>query len=44
MPSEKKVFDVGDETEDPWYTPVYSSTEGLILDQKRERSQRDRCL
>lgn len=37
-------FDVADEKETAWYSPAYSQTEGLILDQKRERSYRDRCL
>ncbi len=32
------------ESEEAWYSPVYSETEGLILDEKRERSVEDRCL
>jgi CRISPR-associated endonuclease/helicase Cas3 len=31
-------------SEEAWYSPVYSETEGLILDEKRERSVEDRCL
>jgi len=43
-PVRKVAVEVGDEKEEAWYSPVYSPTEGLILDQKRERSMRDRCL
>ena len=44
MPPEKIPFEVDDEDEEAWYTPVYSKTEGLILDQERARSKQDRCL
>lgn len=45
LPPVRKVpFAVADEKEEAWYSPVYSQTEGLILDQKRERSTQDRCL
>lgn len=44
LPEEKHTFPVVDEEEKAWYSPVYSPTEGLILDQKRERSMNDRCL
>ena len=44
LPKKKKEFDVADETETAWYSSVYTKSEGLILDQKRERSQQDRCL
>jgi CRISPR-associated endonuclease/helicase Cas3 len=44
LPGEKCTFDVADETETAWYSPVYSRTEGLILDQERERPQSDVCL
>ncbi|MFB6286919.1 MAG: CRISPR-associated helicase Cas3' [Candidatus Bipolaricaulia bacterium] len=44
LPEDQHAFPVADETEKAWYSPVYSSTEGLILDQKRERSFGDRCL
>lgn len=37
-------FHIGDEEESAFYAPVYSSTEGLILDMERERSTKDRCL
>jgi len=43
-PVEKVPFVVADEKEEAWYSPVYSQTEGLILDQKREQSMRDRML
>jgi CRISPR-associated endonuclease/helicase Cas3 len=38
------TFWIGDEEETMLYAPVYSPTEGLILDQDRERSLDDRCL
>jgi CRISPR-associated endonuclease/helicase Cas3 len=44
VPDEKVSFSVGDEQETAWYTPIYSRTEGLILDQDRKRSQRDRFM
>lgn len=44
LPEDQHAFPVADETEKGWYSPVYSSTEGLILDQERERSFGDRCL
>jgi CRISPR-associated endonuclease/helicase Cas3 len=45
LPPVRKVgVKVADEEEEAWYSPAYSETEGLILDQKRERSVSDRCL
>jgi CRISPR-associated endonuclease/helicase Cas3 len=44
LPENKHTFTVVDEKETAWYSPVYSRTEGLILDQERDRSTRDRCL
>jgi CRISPR-associated endonuclease/helicase Cas3 len=45
VPKDGRVeFEVADEIESAWYTPVYSRTEGLILDQKRKRSMADRSL
>ena len=44
LPENKHTFTVVDEEETAWYSPVYSRTEGLILDQERDRSTRDRCL
>jgi CRISPR-associated endonuclease/helicase Cas3 len=44
LPNEKCTFDVADEAETAWYSPVYSRAEGLILDQERERPQSDVCL
>ncbi|PQJ26849.1 hypothetical protein BSZ35_18125 [Salinibacter sp. 10B] len=43
-PVQKVAVEVADETEEAWYSPAYSPTEGLILDQKRGRSMNDRCL
>ena len=44
MPPDRAAFTVADEEATAWFTPVYSSTEGLILDQKRERSWYDRSF
>jgi len=45
LPPVKKVsFTLADEEERAWYSSAYSPTEGLILDQNRERSYRDRCI
>ena len=43
-PVRKVAVEVADEKEEAWYSPAYSRTEGLILDQSRERSLNDRCL
>ena len=44
VPDEQVRFHVRDEEERAWYTPVYSKSEGLILDMERGRSMQDRCL
>lgn len=43
-PNEQVHFHVSDDEESAWYTPVYSQSEGLILDMDRGRSVQDRCL
>ncbi len=44
VPNEQVHFHVSDDEESAWYTPVYSQSEGLILDMDRGRSMQDRCL
>lgn len=44
LPEQKRTFSVADEEEEAWYSPVYSRTEGLILDQERGTASRDRFL
>jgi CRISPR-associated endonuclease/helicase Cas3 len=43
-PVVKRPFVVAENEEEAWYSPAYSHTEGLILNQKREQSTRDRML
>jgi len=43
-PKEQIHFHVSDDEESAWYTPVYSQSEGLILDVKRDKSTLDRLL
>lgn len=44
VPNEQVHFHVSDDEESTWYTPVYSQSEGLILDVKRDKSTVDRFL